>query len=155
MPVVCFVSRSQIRACLILRGSNLHGRYTKTIAVAIEQYASILAFRALAGLDPVAPAGALVKAVNEAQRPSFGIGAVMAAHDLLNGFGGFISVVERNSADIVMKDMGFDDAMENVSADKSKFAIDGRSGSTNIIPGISGIVRQSGVCMLEEGDGNC
>lgn len=36
----------------------------------------------------------------------------MAAHDRLDGLGGFVGVVERNGRNIVMQDVGFDDAVE-------------------------------------------
>ncbi len=61
-------------------------------------------------------------------------------------------MVEGNSADVVVKNMGLDDTVEKLTADEAKLAIDRCSGTTNIVPASSSVVRKSRVSVLEEGD---
>lgn len=78
----------------------------------------------------------------------------MTAHDLLDGFGGLIGVVEGDGTDIVVKNVGFDDAVEKLTADKAKFTVDGCGGSTGEVPRLWLVVRKSWVGVLQESDGN-
>lgn len=79
----------------------------------------------------------------------------MAAHDGLDRLGRFVGVVEWDGRDVVVEDVGFDDAVHQGAADESEFAIDGCGGATSEVPGITGVVRQRRVGVLEESDGNC
>lgn len=78
----------------------------------------------------------------------------MAAHDGLNGLGGLVGVVEGDGADVVVKDVGLDDAVEEVAADEAELAVDGGSAATDVVPLLSGVVGERGVGVLEEGDGD-
>jgi hypothetical protein len=78
----------------------------------------------------------------------------VAAHDWLDGLSGLISVVERDRADVVVKNVGFDDAVEESAADEAKFSVNGCSGTTNIVPASGGVVRKRRICVLEIGNGN-
>jgi hypothetical protein len=60
----------------------------------------------------LAPAGRSPQALQEAEGTAFGVGAVVAAHDGLDGLGGFVGVVEGDGADVVVEDVGFDDTVE-------------------------------------------
>lgn len=78
----------------------------------------------------------------------------MFAHDGLDGLAGLIGVVEGDGADVVVQDVGFDDAMEDVAADEAKFAVDGGGGAAGESPGLGGVVWEGGVGVLEVGDGD-
>jgi len=54
----------------------------------------------------------------------------------------------------VVKDVGFNDTVEETAADETEFTIDCCSSSTNIIPGFRGVVGKRRVSVLEVGDGN-
>ena len=82
------------------------------------------------------------------------VSAVMLAHDLADGDGGFFSVVEGDGGDEVVQDVGADDVVEEVGVDESEVTIDGGSGTTGEVPGTVVIVRKGAVGVLEEGDGN-
>jgi len=79
----------------------------------------------------------------------------VTSHDGLDGLGGFIGVVERDSADIMVQDVGFDDAVEEVGADGPEVAVDGCGGAFGEGPCFGGVVGEGGVGVLEEGDGDC
>jgi hypothetical protein len=51
--------------------------------------------------------------------------------------------------------MGLDDAVEKSTADETKFTIDRGSSSASVCPGVCVVVRESGISVLEVGDGNC
>jgi hypothetical protein len=78
----------------------------------------------------------------------------MTTHDWLDGFRGLICMVERNCADVVMKDVGFNDTVEESAADETEFTIDCCSSSTNIVPASGRVVRKRWVGVLEIGDSN-
>lgn len=78
----------------------------------------------------------------------------MLAHNGTDGVGGLVGVVEGNGADVVVQDVGLDDAVEKVSADETHLAVDGGSGATDEVPLVTGIVRQGRIGVLKEGDGN-
>lgn len=64
----------------------------------------------------------------------------MLAHDWLDGFGRFVSVIEWDGGHIVMEDVSFDYAMEQMSADETEFAVNRRRGPTSKIPGLGFIM---------------
>lgn len=64
-------------------------------------------------------------------------------------------MVERNRGDVVMKDVRFDDAVEEVSADEAKLAVDCRCCAAREVPGVALVVWEGGVCVLQEGNRNC
>lgn len=78
----------------------------------------------------------------------------MTSHNRLDGLGSFICVVEGNGANVVVKNVGFDDTVEKSATDKSKFTIDGCGGSTNVVPALAGIVGKSWIGVLKECDGD-
>lgn len=78
----------------------------------------------------------------------------MLAHNRLDGLRGLIGIVEGNGADIVVEDVGLNNAVEEVSANEAHLAINGGSGATDKVPLLVGVVRQSRVGMLQESDGN-
>lgn len=79
----------------------------------------------------------------------------MLAHDRLDGLGGFVGVVEGNSADVVVEDVGLNDAVEELAADETEFAVNGCGGAAGEVPGLASIVGEGRVGVLEEGDGDC
>lgn len=108
-----------------------------------------------ARLNPLAHACALVHGLDETNWSVNGISTVVAAHDRLDGLGGLVSVVEGNGADIVVQNVGLDDTMQQVAADEAELTIDGCSGALDKGPLLAGIVGQSRVGVLEEGDSDC
>lgn len=58
----------------------------------------------------------------------------MLSHDGLDTLGGLVRVVEWNGADVVVKDMSLDDAMEKLSANEAELAIDGGGSASGICP---------------------
>ena len=64
-------------------------------------------------------------------------------------------MVEGDGGNVVVQDVCFDDAVEESAANETEFAVNGCSGSTNIIPTSGGIVGESGVSVLEVGNCNC
>ena len=78
-----------------------------------------------------------------------GFGAVVGAHDLLDGFAGFVSVVEGDGADIVVENVGFDDSVEDVAADETEIAINGCCGTTGEVPHFWRVVGETRVSVLK------
>jgi chaperonin GroEL (HSP60 family) len=58
----------------------------------------------------------------------------VAAHDWLNGFGGFVGVVKWDGANVVVENMGFDDTVKKLTTDEAKFTIDCCCSSADIVP---------------------
>lgn len=126
----------------------------QAVAVAEEQNVLARTLSLGAGLDPLAHTGAVVQGTDEATGAVLGVSAVVLAHDGLDGLGGLISVVEGDAADVVVKDVGLDDAVEQVSADEAHLTIDGGSGAADKVPLRIVVVREGRVGVLKEGDGN-
>ena len=64
----------------------------------------------------------------------------MLAHDGFDCFGGFVGIVEGNSANVVVKNVGFDDTVEQVTTDEAKFTIDRCSSTSSEGPSFRRIV---------------
>jgi len=125
---------------------------TKSVAIAEEQDTLAFAFGVCSWFDPLAPSCTLPYAVDETKSTAVDVRAVVAPHDRLDGLSGFVGVIEGNCADVVVKNVSLNDAVEKLTTDKAKFAVNGCSGSANIVPGGSIIVRKRRVCMLKVGD---
>ena len=78
----------------------------------------------------------------------------MAAHDGLDGLACLVGIVKRNGADKVMKDVGFNDAVEKMAPYEPEFAINGGSSPTSKVPGFRSVVRKGWISVLKEGDCN-
>lgn len=78
----------------------------------------------------------------------------MLTHDWLDGLGCLVGMVERNGADVVVKNVGLDDTVEKSAADEAKFTVDGCCGTTDVVPALTRVMRESWVGVLEVGDGN-
>jgi hypothetical protein len=63
-------------------------------------------------------------------------------------------VVEGDGRDVVVQDVRLDDAVHQVAADEAELAVDGGRGAAGEGPGVTGVVRERGVGVLEEGDGD-
>lgn len=107
-----------------------------------------------AGLNPLAHTGALVHGTDEATGTILNVGAVVLAHDRLDGLGSFVGVVEGDVADVVVKDVGLDDTVEEMAADESHLTVNGSGGATDKVPLLVGVVRKGRVGVLEESNGN-
>ena len=122
--------------------------------VAEEEDVSTFALGTFCRLDPLAHAGRPPHGTEEAHWPSLDIRAVVLTHDGLDGLGSLVGVVKRDGAHVVVKNMGFDDAVEKMAADEAKVTVNGGSGSTDKSPRLWLIVRERRVRVLKEGDGN-
>ena len=79
----------------------------------------------------------------------------MTAHDRLDGLGCFVGVIEGDGGNVVVQDVGFDDAVEESAANETEFAVNGCGGSANVAPASGRVVGECGVSVLEVGDCNC
>ena len=122
--------------------------------VAEEQYTSSLTASTLSRLDPLAPTGALVDGLEETERATLGVRAVVLAHNWLDSLRSLVGVVEGDGGDVVVKDVGLDDAVEHGASNEAELAVNGGGGTTDICPGLRVVVRKSRVGVLEEGDGD-
>ena len=139
----------------VLHGSDLVGGNTVAVAVAVEEDVGVVALGAVVSLDPLAPAGSLVDGAEEAEAAALDVGAVVLAHDGLDGLGGLVGVVEGDGGDVVVEDVGLDDAVEDLAANEAELAVNGSGGTTSEVPGLAGVVREGRVGVLEVGDGDC
>lgn len=152
IALLTLLTRSRLH--LNLLSSKLGGLGAEAVSVAEEQDTLAGTLGLLARLNPLAHAGAGPQGTDESQGAVLGVGSVVLAHDGADGIGGLVGVVERDGADVVVEDVRLDDAVEEVTADEAHLAIDGGGGATDVVPLLGGVVRQRGVGVLEEGDGN-
>lgn len=103
----------------------------------------------------MADTGAGEESLEESRPASVGLRAVVRAHDLLDGLAGLVGVVEGDGADVVVKDVGLNDTVQDVTTNKAEVTVNGGSGSTGEVPHLGLVVRESGVGVLEVSDGNC
>lgn len=115
---------------------------TESVLVAEKQNALAGSLSLGAGLDPLAPASTVVHGSQEAEESILGVGAVVLAHDRLDGLGGLVGVVEGNGADVVVQDVSLGDAVEEVATDESHLAINRGSGTTDVVPFLGSVVRE-------------
>jgi hypothetical protein len=76
------------------------------------------------------------------------------AHNGLDGLGSLVGMVEWDSADVVVEDVGLDDAVEKLAANEAELSIDCSGSAAGVCPGGWGVVRECGIGVLEEGDRN-
>jgi len=74
------------------------------------------------------------------------------AHDLLDGLGGLVGVVEGDGGDVVVENVGLDNAVEKGASDEAKLTVNGSSGTASVGPGVGVVVGQGRVGVLQEGD---
>ena len=79
----------------------------------------------------------------------------MSAHDWLDGFGCFVCVIEGNGGNVVVEDVGLNDAVQKLATDETEFAIDGCSSAASIGPGAGFVVGKRRVSVLQVCDGHC
>lgn len=127
---------------------------TDAVGVAVEQHTLVFTLGAHAGFNPLACASAIPEGLEESSPPGVGLGAVVVAHHLLDGFTGFVGVVEGDGADIVVEDVSLDDSVEDVTADESKVTVNRGSGSTSKVPRFRLVVGERRVGVLEVSDGH-
>lgn len=138
-----------------LLSSKLRGGNTNAVVVAEKENTLALTLGTFRGLNPLASTGRGPHGLEEANPARVGLGAVVLTHDGLDGLGGLVGVVEGDVADIVVQDVSLDDAVEDVTAHKAEVTVDGGSGATGKVPHFRLIVGESGVGVLQVGDGNC
>lgn len=127
----------------------------QTVAVSEKHDALVLSLSANVWLNPLAPSGGLPHSLKEAPWSPLNIRSVVLSHNRLNSFRSLVSVVEGDGGDVVVKDVGLDDAVEDVAADEAEFAVDGGGCAADVSPRLAGVVREGGVGVLEEGNRDC
>lgn len=80
--------------------------------------------------------------------------AVVLTQNLLNSFRGRTGIVERNTGNKVVQNVGLDNVMEDVRANKGEFTVNSSSGTTSKVPFLMVIVRKSRISVLEVGNEN-
>ena len=90
---------TQLQPCKNTQSSldQLGGWKATAVAIAEEMNALALTLSSLVGLNPLAGSCTGPHGLEETERSGVGVGAVMLAHNLLDGFGSFVSVVEGNA----------------------------------------------------------
>jgi len=141
-------------SCVTLR-AYFHWLGTETVRVAEEQDTLALTLSTFAGLDPVAHSRATPHGLDEADRTVVGIGAVVAAHDLLDGLTSLVGVVEGNGGHVVVQDVGLDNTVKQLATDEAKLAIDSSSGATDVGPRLTSVVRERRISVLQKCNGDC
>ena len=134
--------------------SHLRWRQTQPVAVSVEKHALVLSLGALERLDPLAPTRTLPHALDETPAATIDVGAVVLAHDRFDGLGSLVGVVEGDGADVVVEDVGLDDAVQELAADEAKFTVDRGGGAAGVVPGGGLVVGKRWIGVLEEGDGD-
>ena len=81
---------------------QFYGRHPKPITIPREPNPLSSAFRPLARLDPLTPSSTPPDTLHETEHPLSHIGAIMLAHDRLDGISGFTSMIEGNAGDGVV-----------------------------------------------------
>lgn len=133
---------------------NLGRRDTNAVDVTVEQNSLVFALGASTGLHPLADAGTLPESIEETHPARVSVRVVIVTHDLLDGVGGLVGVVKGNRADIVVQNVGFDDSVQDVTADEAKVTVDGASRPTDKVPCFRLVVGKGRVGVLEVGDGH-
>lgn len=64
-------------------------------------------------------------------------------------------MVKWDGRDVVMKDVSFDDAMEELSADEAEFSINRSRGTASEVPGIAGVMWEGWIGVLEVSNRHC
>lgn len=126
---------------LLRRSGILCWWNSHAIAVAEEQHTCFLALCTFVGLHPLTSTYTCPHALQEAEAATPCIAAIVLPHDGLNRLGCFISVVKRDRADIVVKDMGLNDAVKEGSTDESEFPIDCCSSTSSVGPSCRCVMR--------------
>lgn len=142
------------RQHLLSLGHHLGRRNADAVAVTVEHDTLALANGTLGGLNPVADTGGGPHGLEETSPAGVSLSAVVVAHDALDGIAGLVGVVEGDVADIVVQHVGLDDTVEDVAADEAEVAVDGSGSAAGEVPHFRLVVRESGVGVLKECNGN-
>lgn len=134
---------------------ELGGLDTETVSVSEEKNTLTLSLGALGRLNPLAPSGASPKGLEETNWTVPGVTAVVLAHDWLDGLSSLIGVVEWDGGDVVVKNVGLDNAVEKVATNEAEFTVNGSSSTACESPGVTFVVRESRIGVLKEGDSDC
>lgn len=78
----------------------------------------------------------------------------MSAHDFLDSLRRLIGMVERDCADVVVKNMCLNDTVQELSTDKTEFSIDRCGGSSSVRPALRGVVGERRIGVLQISDGH-
>jgi len=161
-PCILLFSNPQILTNLlaIAVGTDLHaGRSSPygwlgahAVRVSEEKNTLTLALGLGRWLDPLAVSGVVPDSAHETQWTVLDISTVVLTHDLLDGLGGLVGVVEWDGGDVVVENVGLDNTVEELTTDETEFAVNGSSGTASECPGGSLVVRKRWVGVLEEGD---
>lgn len=76
----------------------------------------------------------------------------MLTHDLLDSLGSLVGLVEGDGGNKVVGNVGFNDTVEEVTADETEFTIDSCGSATGVGPGFRVVVGKRRVGVLKEGN---
>lgn len=119
-----------------------------TIGVVSETVGVLVKDHVTSVVDKLASTGSSV----EGNEKVGTVNLIVSTHDLLDVNSRLVSIVERNSSDEVVADVGLDDSVENVLADPSKVSIDGCRSTSGIVPFTLSVVWKSWIGVLQESD---
>lgn len=85
----------------------------------------------------------------KAQETTFAVGAVVGAHDGLDGLGGFFTVVEWHLGEVVVHDVRLDDAVHEISPDETEITVDRGGGTASEGPRTGLVVRERRIGVLK------
>ena len=90
---------------------------------------------------PLTPPGALPQTFNEPNSSIFGVASIMSTHDRLDRLCSLVGVVEGNGANVVVEDVGFNNAVEKVWTNRPEIAVNCCSSAAGKGPGGGVVVR--------------
>ena len=125
---------------------------TETVSIPEKDDSLCLTLSTLARLNKLAPTGGSPESTEEASWATFGVRSVVLAHNFLDSLSSLVGVVEGNAGNEVVGNVGLDDAVEEMTTDEAKFAINSCGGSTGVGPSLRMVVRKRRVGVLEECD---
>ena len=134
-------SQIQMQSNLHLQLSiHFHGWHPQPITISRKPNSLSSPFSTLACLNPLTPSRTPPHTFQETEHSLSHIGAIMLAHDRLDGLGGLTSVIKWDAGDGVVQDMGLDDFVEEDAADKPEITIDGCGCTARVSPGFRGVL---------------
>ena len=126
--------------------------HTQSISIPVEQHSLVFTLGAFAWFYPLAPPRVLPHALHKSHGSIRGIRAIMTTQDRFDCLGRFIGMVEWNGRDKVMENVGFNDPMEKMAANETKFTVNRCGGATGECPSTGFVMRQRRIGMLKEGN---
>lgn len=78
----------------------------------------------------------------------------MSSHNGADSIASLVGIIKWNGANVMVQDVGLDNAVKQVASNESELAINSSGGTTNEIPLLLGVVGKRRIGVLEESDSN-